>query len=148
MFKWGLHNPFGNLKYKLWPKKGLRVKLPIWFPTTKNQESPWFTSVQMTCHISLESSQWGYNFALDLTSIEGLQNKLWASKVVKVQKFQDSQLRNPKTKWHLGAGLVARHIEYYKRKGGGFPQVKVVVNLVNLCLFVVCPCTKSAPIMH
>jgi len=29
----------------------------------------------------------GYNFALDLTSIEGLDTKLWASKVARVQFF-------------------------------------------------------------
>jgi hypothetical protein len=27
----------------------------------------------------------------------------------------------PNTKWHLGAGPVARHIVYYKGEGGGFP---------------------------
>ncbi len=47
-----------------------------------------------------------------------------------------------KTKWHLGDGPMARHKVYYKGEGGGFPQVRVMVNLVNLCLFVVRPCTK------
>jgi hypothetical protein len=40
--------------------------------------------------------------------------------------------------------LVAKHREYYKREGGGFPQVRAMVNLVGLCLTVVHPCTKSA----
>jgi hypothetical protein len=43
---------------------------------------------------------------------------------------------------------MAKHIEYYKGEGGGFPQVQAVVNFVSPCLFVVCPCTKSVPIMH
>jgi hypothetical protein len=34
----GLHHPFGHLKHKLWPKKGPRVKLTIWLPTTKSQK--------------------------------------------------------------------------------------------------------------
>jgi hypothetical protein len=48
--------------------------------------------------------------------------------------------------------------EYYKGEGGGFPQVRAVVNLVSSCMFVVSlmnlcmhvarPCTKSAPTMH
>jgi hypothetical protein len=42
MFKMSLHDPFGHLKHKLWPKEGLRVKLTIRLPTTKSQESPWF----------------------------------------------------------------------------------------------------------
>ncbi len=31
--------------------------MSIWLSTTKNRKSPWFTCVQVTCHISLESSQ-------------------------------------------------------------------------------------------
>jgi hypothetical protein len=42
----------------------------------------------------------------------------------------------------LGAGPVVRHIVYYKGEGGDFPQVRVVVSLVSLCLLVARPCTK------
>jgi hypothetical protein len=35
------------------------------------------------------------------------------------------------TKCHLDVGLMERHNLYYKGEGGGFPQVRVVVNLVN-----------------
>jgi hypothetical protein len=52
------------------------------------------------------------------------------------------------TKWHLGAGLVARHKVYYKGEGGGFPQIQAVVSLVSPSLPVARPNTKSAPIMH
>jgi hypothetical protein len=31
---------------------------------------------------------------------------------------------------------MARHKEYYKGEGGGFPQVRVVLSLMSLCLFV------------
>jgi hypothetical protein len=48
----------------------------------------------------------------------------------------------------FGVGLVARHKEYYKGDGGGFPQVWAVVNFMSPCLPVTHPCTKSAPIMH
>ncbi len=37
---------------------------------------------------------------------------------------------------------MVRHKVYYKGEGDGFPQVWAVVNLVSLCLLVVCPCTK------
>jgi hypothetical protein len=93
----------------------------------------------------------GYNFGLDLISIEGLHKKLWASKVAKVPILGISKLPkvgSPETKWYLGVGLMARHKEYYKGEGGGFPQVRAVVNLVSPCLPVACPCTKSAPTMH
>jgi hypothetical protein len=61
---------------------------------------------------------------------------------------QDSQLGSPETKWHLGTGFVAKHKEYYKGGGGGFPQVWAMVSLVRLCLFMVCSWTKGAPTMH
>jgi hypothetical protein len=59
MFKMNLHDPFGYLKHKLWPKEGLGVKLAIWLPTTKSQELPWFPYVQVACHIPLKRSQQG-----------------------------------------------------------------------------------------
>jgi hypothetical protein len=53
--KWA---PFGYSKHKLWPKERPRIKLPIWLSTIKSQELPWFSCVQVMCHISLESSRW------------------------------------------------------------------------------------------
>jgi hypothetical protein len=79
-----LHDPFGYLKDKLWPKERPGVKLPILLPTIKSRESPWFTYVQVACHISLERINEGYNFLLDFTSIGGLKKTLWASKVARV----------------------------------------------------------------
>jgi hypothetical protein len=35
------------------------------------------------------------------------------------------------TKCQLDVGLVERHIIYYKGEGGGFPQIRTVVNLVS-----------------
>jgi hypothetical protein len=92
----------------------------------------------------------GYNFDLDLTSIGGFHTKLWAVKVVEVLilKFSRLPLGSLKTKWHLGAGPMPRHKEYYKGECDGFPQVQALVSLMNPCLLVICPCTKSVPIMH
>jgi hypothetical protein len=53
----GSHDPFEYLKLKLWPKEGPGVKLPIWFLTTKSQESPWFPCVKVVCDILLENSR-------------------------------------------------------------------------------------------
>jgi hypothetical protein len=67
----------------------------------------------------------GYNFALDLISIGGLQIKLWAPKVTRIPSLRISvlPLRSPGTKCHLDVALVERHRVYYKRENGGFPQV-------------------------
>jgi hypothetical protein len=48
--------PFGYLKHKLWPKEGPGIKVPTWLSITKSRESPWFTCLHVTCHISLEIS--------------------------------------------------------------------------------------------
>ncbi len=91
-----------------------------------------------------------YNFLLDLILIGGLQRKLWIPKVVGVPSLGISglPLGSPGTKCHLDVSLVERHKVYYKREGGGFPQVRAVVNLMSPSLPVVCLSTKSAQIMH
>ncbi len=88
----------------------------------------------------------GYNFALNFNKIEGLHTKLWAPKIARVPTvgILGLSLGSPGTKCHLDVALVERHIEYYKGEGGGFPQVRVVVNLVSPRLLVVHPNTKCS----
>jgi hypothetical protein len=150
MFEMGSYDPFGFLKHELWPKEGPWVKLAVWLPTTKSRESPWFPCMQVACHMPLKSSRWGLQLALNLTSIRGFHTKLWASKVVGVPILGISglPLGSPGTKWHLGAGPVARHREYYEGEGGGFPQVWAMMSLVRPCLPMARSCTKSVPIMY
>jgi len=107
MSKMCFHDSFGHLKHKLWPKEGPKVKLSIWLWTTKSWESPWFPYVQVACHIPLEDLDKGYNFVLDLISIKGLHTELCTPKVVEVLIVGISE-----TKWHVGAGLVAKPKEY------------------------------------
>jgi hypothetical protein len=51
-------------------------------------------------------------------------------------------LGSPETKWHLGVGPMVRYKVYYKGEGGGFPQVRAMVNIMGACLLVVHSCTK------
>ncbi len=51
-----LHEPFGHLQHKLWSKEGPRVKLAVWLPTTKSQDSTRSWYVQVDCNRTLESS--------------------------------------------------------------------------------------------
>jgi hypothetical protein len=92
----------------------------------------------------------GYNFVLDLISIGSLHTKLWGPKIMGVPTLTISglPLGSAETKSHLDMGLMERQRVYYKGEGGGFPQVRAVVSLVNPSLHVVCPSTKSAPTMH
>jgi len=57
MSKMALHEPFGHLQHKLWSKERSGVKLTIWLPTTKSQESTRFWCVQVKCNTPLKSSQ-------------------------------------------------------------------------------------------
>ncbi len=92
----------------------------------------------------------GYNFALDLITIKGLQTKLWAPKFAEVPilGILGLPLGSSRTKCHLDVGLVARHRVYYKGEGDDFLQVQAMVSLVSPRLPVVLLSTKNALAMH
>jgi hypothetical protein len=146
----GLHDPFGHLKHKLWPKERSGIKLAVWLLTTKSRESTRFPCVQMVCDISLERSQRGLQFFFRPHFNQRSAHKVMGPKVVGVPNLAISKLPFGSfgTKCHLDVGLVERHIVYYKGEGGGFPQVQAMVSLVSPNLSVARPNTKSAPIMH
>jgi len=146
----GLHDPFGHLKHKLWPKEKSGIKLTIWLPTTKSQELTWFPCVQVACHILLENSQRGLQLCF-----RPHFNQRSTHKVMRAQSRESPNFRNFGTpfgslgaKCHLDVGLMERHKVYYKGEGGGFPQVQAVVSFVSLSLPVTRPNTKNAPAMR
>jgi hypothetical protein len=150
MFEMGSHDPFEHLKNKLWPKKRLGVKLAIWLSTTKVRNHHNFLVLRWCVTYRWKDIDKGYNFTLDLISIKGLQTKLWAPKLAGVPTLGISRLPlgSPGTKCHLDASLVAKHKVYYKGEGGGFPQVRAVVSLMNLSLLVTRSNTKNVLVMH
>jgi hypothetical protein len=149
MSKMGLHDSFGHLRHKLWPKERPEVKLIVWLLTIKSPESTQLPCVKVACHIPLKSSR-QYNFASDLISIKDLHTKLCGPKVAGVLTLGISGLPfgSPRTKCHLDVGLVERHRVYYKGEGSGFPQVRAVVSLVSPNLPVAHPSTKNAQTTH
>jgi hypothetical protein len=50
MFKMNSHDSFGHLKYKLWSKEKLGVKVTIWLLTIKSWELPHFHKWRVTYH--------------------------------------------------------------------------------------------------
>jgi len=88
----------------------------------------------------------GYNFALDLTLIEGLHIKLWASKVARDPILGILGIPGQNDIWVLASWPGINNT--YKGEGGDFPQVQVAVNLVNQCLPMTHLCTKGVLIMH
>jgi hypothetical protein len=145
MSKMGSHDPFGCLKHVM-------AKRNWWFDSwpLKTKNLPDFLAFRWCATYHWKTFDEGYNFALDLTSIRGMHTKLWASKVtiVPILGILGLPFGSPETKWHLGAGFMAMHKVYYKREGGGFTQVQVVVSLVSSCLLVICLCTKGVPTTH
>jgi hypothetical protein len=87
-------------------KRKIKSQISNLTSTTKSQESTQFPCVQATCDIPLESSQKGYNFALDLVAIGGLRKKLCTLKVAGVPIVGISGLSHgsPGTKRPLGCG--------------------------------------------
>jgi hypothetical protein len=139
----GSHRPFGHLKHKLWPKEGSGVKLAVWLPTTKSQESPRFSCVKMACNIPLKISQQGLQLCF-----RPYLNPKFVWKVMAPQShgiptlaILGLPLGSPGTKSHLDVGPMERWRVYYKGEGGGFPQLRAVVNLVCPC----CPWLVLAP---
>ncbi len=59
MSKMTLHPRFGHLKPKLWAKEGPGVKLAVWLPTIKSQESTTSGCPIWECYTSLKRSWWG-----------------------------------------------------------------------------------------
>lgn len=84
ILKVGLHFPFGDLKFKLWPKEWLRIKLTIWPLTTKIRETwaKWHW-IEM-CNATLESFilKW-YIFSLWSSSFGACICELWAHKITR-----------------------------------------------------------------
>jgi hypothetical protein len=142
MSKMGSHCSFGHLKHKLWPKEG-SAKWQFDSQSLKVENRPNFCACRCRATYRWKALDKGYNFASYLMSIRGLHAKLWCPKVARVPTLTilGLPLGNPGTKSHLDVGPVERCKVYYKREGGGLPQVRAVMNLVCLC----CPWLVPAP---
>jgi len=112
MSKMGSHHPFGHLKHKLWPE-GLGVKLAIWLPTTKSQESTRFPCVQVAFDLSFESFRQGLQLCFRLHLHRRSERKVMAP-----QSCESPNLGNFGTpKWQKAIWMWAlwRGIKYIIR---------------------------------
>jgi hypothetical protein len=148
--KWArmTHLDTSNMSYG--QKKGRESNWQFDSRPLKVDNQPDFLACKWSATYCWKAFDQGYDFALDLISIGGLNTKLWGPKVTRVSTLRISGLPFGSfgTKCHLDVGLVERHKVYHKREGGGFPQVRAVVSLVNPSLPVAHPNTQSAQIMH
>jgi hypothetical protein len=144
MFKMGLHCPFEHLKHKLWSKE--RSNWQFDSRPLKVRNRPYFVAWKQHVTYHWKALDKGYNFASNLIVIGGLHTKLCAPKVAKVLIVGISELPlgSPGTKNHLDVAPMEKRKVYCKGGGGGFPQVRVVVSLVNL-VSPSCPWLVLAP---
>jgi len=117
------HLDTSNISYG--QKKGRESNWQFDFWPLKVKNRPDFLTCKWYAAHLWKALDKGYNFALDLYWIEDMHTKLSTPKVVGVPNvgILGFRLGSPMTKWHLGAGPMARHRVYYKGEGGGFPQV-------------------------
>ncbi len=119
--KMGLHDPFEYLKHKLWPKKRLGVKLPIWLQTTKSRKCPYLLTFRWHVAYHWKTLDEGYNFFQ--TSFQSkVYTKSYGPPKSWESPFREFQLGSLGIKWYLGAGPVDRHKEYFKGEDGGSPS--------------------------
>jgi len=103
MFKMGSQDPFGRLKHKLWPNEEPGIKLSnnkFDSQSLKVKNLPDFLMCRWHVAYCWKALNEGYDFVLDLISIESLHTKLWAFKVVRVPilGILGLQLGSPETK--------------------------------------------------
>jgi len=144
MSKIGLHDPFGSSSTSYGQKKGQKSNCQFDSQPLEVKNFHNFLVCRWHATYHWKALNKGYNFSSNFISIRGLHTKLWTPKVVGIPNVRISGLPfgNPRTVWHLGAGPMVRHKVYYKGEGGGFPQVRAMVNLVSSWLPVAHPCTK------
>jgi hypothetical protein len=124
MPKMGSHCSFGHLKHKLWAKERSGVKLAVWLPTTKSRESTWFTWLQTTCHIPLESSRRELQLCFRSDFNSRSVRKVMGLQSLRSPRWRDfgtppRESRERKTIWMQAPW---RGTEYTIRGKGGFPK--------------------------
>jgi hypothetical protein len=129
----GSHHPFGIWNTSYGQKKGRESNWQFDSRPLKVRNRHDFLACRWRVTYRWKDLNEGYNFVLEFISIEGLHAKLWHLKVARIPTLAISRLPlgSPRTKSHLDVGPMERHKVYYKGEGGGFPQVRTVVSLVN-----------------
>jgi hypothetical protein len=136
---WGVIYTIGNLLELKCLKWARMAHMDIWntsYGQKKGGESnhqfdsrplnvrncPYFLACRWCATYRLKDLEKGYNFSLNLISIESMHAKLWAPKGARVLVVGISRLPlgSARTKCHLDAGPMASHVVYYKGESGDF----------------------------
>jgi hypothetical protein len=136
----GSHCPFGHLKHKLWPKEGPKVKLAIWFPTTKSRESTQFRCMQVAWDMSLESFRWRLQLFFRLHLNPRSTHKVMGPQSRKSPNFGNfgtpTWVPGQKAIWMWAPWVGMKYT--IRGEGDGFPQAQAVVSFVSpSCMWLV-----------
>jgi hypothetical protein len=126
---------------------GQRINTQMSGISTKSRESTWPRCVHVECDAPLESFQGELQVCFRLHPNRRSKQKVITCKVLKVQTetILGVLFGSPGTKNYSNVGVAERCKEYYMGEGGGFLQVRAVVNIVSPRLLVTCRSTKGAP---
>jgi hypothetical protein len=143
MSKMGSHCSFKHLNTSYGQKKGRESNCQFDSRPQKVGNRPDLLSFRGRATYRWKALDESYNFASDCIAIRGLLAKLWGSKVAGVPfgAISGLPLGSPRKNSHLDVASMESCKVYYKGEGGGFPQVRAVVNLVCPC----CPWLVLAP---
>jgi hypothetical protein len=126
------HWPFGHLQPKLWAKEGPGVKLAVWLPTTKSQESTFYRRRLEECDMALESSRRELQFWFKTRPNPSSRRGVMAVQSPRspTGNILGLHFGSPNKMCHSHVASATSRKEYYKGEGGGFPRVRAVVSLV------------------
>jgi hypothetical protein len=126
------HWSFGHLQLKLWAKEGPGVKLAIWLPTTKSQESTFSRYPNWECDTALERSRRGLQLWFRPCCDRTLQSGVMSSQSLgtPIGTLSGLHFGSPKNLCHLDIASTTSCREYYMGEGDGFPRIRAVVSLV------------------
>jgi len=134
------HWSFGHLQPKLWAKEGPGVKLAVWLPTIKSQESTSSRRRLEECDMALESSrrelQLWFKIRPDPSSEQGVMAVQSSGSPAGI--ISGLHFGSPNKMCHLDVASATSRREYYMGEGGGFPRVWAVMSLV-------CPIPVASP---
>jgi len=126
------HWQFKHLQPKLWAKEGPGVKLAIWLPTTKSQESTSSRRRIEECDTALESFRWELQhwFKTRPDPSSGRGAMAVQSSGSPARTLSGLHFGSPNKMCHSNVAFATSRREYYMGEGGGLPRVRAVVSFV------------------
>jgi hypothetical protein len=126
------HWPFGHLQPKLWANEGPGVKLAVWLPTTKSQDSTSSRRRLEECDTALKSSRQELQLWFKTRPDPSLGRGTMAvqSSRSPAETLSGLHFGSPNKMCHSDVASATSRREYYMGEGGGFPRVRAVVSFV------------------